>query len=169
MDYAGLLFPEPNPLQAYCLVFLAGTLTVSSLSDLRRLAAQADFAEVWGAYAAAMFLADAYLGLSGQLGLLPFVMKWVLVAAATAASSKAGNLSLMDSAALAALMSTLAPGYVILAALLTLIANELMKPLLASHGEGGAYPFLPTVLLVNAAMLAILASGGLEPYLTASS
>ena len=35
-------------LQTYGLVFLLGSLTVASLSDLRRLAAQKDFAEVWG-------------------------------------------------------------------------------------------------------------------------
>jgi len=165
MDYAELLFPPSNPLQTYCLVFLAGTLTVSSLSDLRRLAAQADFAEVWGAYAAAMFLADSYLGLSGQLEPFSFVAKWLMVAVALAASVRGGNLSLMDSAALAALYSTLTPGYVIMAAVLTLLSNEMLKPLLRRHSEAGAYPFLPTVLAVNVILLAILAFGGIEPYL----
>jgi hypothetical protein len=167
MEYIELIFPPANPIQNYALVFLLGSLTVSSLSDLRRLAAQADFAEIWGAFTAVMFAADVYTGLTGELNLLAFTLKWALILTAVVFTSTVHllNISTMDVAALAALMSTLTPAYIILTLFLTVIVNELLHPILRNYGEAGAYPFLPTVLAVNLLLLLILLNGGIEPYL----
>ena len=67
MDVFQVFFPQPNPIQLHALVFLLGSLSVSALSDIRRLAAQADFSEVWIGFAAAMFAVDAIWGAAGSL------------------------------------------------------------------------------------------------------
>jgi hypothetical protein len=170
MDIQGLLMPPQTPLQEYALVFLAGTLTVSSLSDLRRLAAQADFAEVWAAFTVFMFVADVYLGITAQLSILPFAAKWALILAfAVATSARLIAISTMDVAALIALLSVLNPANIVVALVATLIVNELLRPILKSYGEAGAYPFLPTVLAVNLMMLLIVAAGGIDALIRSSS
>jgi hypothetical protein len=169
MDIIELLFPPANPLQTYSLVFLLGSLTVSSLSDLRRMAAQTDFAEVWAAYVAVMFLMDIYLGMTSQTPLASFVLKWALIAALAAATTgtRIVTISTMDVAAIAALLSTLTPAYILLAVVLLAVANEMMKPILRGYGEGGAYPFLPTIMAVNLLILLIVVGGGMEAYAAA--
>lgn len=161
------MFTAPNPIQSYALAFLLGSLTVSSLSDIRRLAAQVDFAEVWAGFTALMFLTDVYLGMTSQLAIAPFLLKWVLIVAAAGLTSTTHvlNISTMDVAALSALLSTLNPAYIILALFLTVFFNELLAPMLRKYGEAGAYPFLPTILAVNVFLLLILLTGGVEPYL----
>jgi hypothetical protein len=167
MEYPlAILLPDPNPLQIYSLIFLLGSLSVSSLSDIRRLAAQTDFAEVWGAFAVFMFFADVYLGMSAELGLLAFLLKWSLIAAFTLLTS--GNrlsICTMDIAAVIALLSALTPAYIIGALILALIVNEFLKPILKNYAQAGAYPFLPTVLIVNLLVLFIIVAGGIEPYI----
>ncbi|MFH0862774.1 MAG: hypothetical protein V1875_07090 [Candidatus Altiarchaeota archaeon] len=171
MDLAYFLFPAQNPIQFHALVFLLGSLSVSSLSDLRRMAAQADFAEVWGAFTAFMFLTDIYLGLTAQLGIAPFVIKWALIALFVAVNSGSGifSISTMDVTAVAALLATLNPTYIILTLPLMVLVNEFLKPLLSKYGEGGAYPFLPTVFAVNMLLLLVILAGGLEELLISSS
>ena len=164
MDYLQLLFTTPNPLQTYALVFLLGSLTVSSLSDLKRMAAQADFAEVWAAYTAIMFISDAYLGATGQLNPITFTIKWamILVAAAITTQTRIADISTMDTAAQTALLATLNPAYIILTITLTILTNELLKPILQKYGEAGAYPYLPTILTVNLLILIITQTNTLE-------
>ncbi|MBD3387577.1 MAG: hypothetical protein GF416_01005 [Candidatus Altiarchaeales archaeon] len=167
MDLATILFTPSDPIQTHALVFLLGSLAVSSLSDLRRMAAQADFYEVWIAFTAAMFLFDLYLGMTGQLTIPPFTLKWILILAFTAVSTATPllNISTMDVAALAALLSTLNPATILLTIPLTILANELLHPLLKKHGQAGAYPFLPTVLTVNLTLLTLNLTGGIQQYL----
>jgi hypothetical protein len=167
MDYLQLLLPQHNPAELYALVFLLGSLSVSSLSDLRRMAAQADFAEVWLAYIAAMFLVDLGWGIFTTPNTPLFILKWTLILVVAAALKTLRNLSIstMDQAALMALLSTLTPGYIILAVPLTLILNELMQPILKRYGHAGAYPFLPTVFMVNLLLIFVILTGGIEAYL----
>jgi hypothetical protein len=169
MDILPFLFPPQNPIQLHALVFLLGSLSVSSLSDLRRMAAQADFAEVWGAFTAVMFLTDIYLGLTAQLSIVPFIIKWALIGlfTAVASSSRALSISTMDITAIAALLATLGPAYILVTLPMMALVNELMKPFLAKYGEAGAYPFLPTVFTVNLILLLIFVLGGIETFLAA--
>jgi hypothetical protein len=167
MDYTQLLFTPPSPIQTHALIFLLGSLTVSSLSDLKRLAAQADFAEVWVAFTAVMLLTDIYMTTTSHLNPYAIILKWMLILllTVTATSTHQINISTMDVAALTALLSTLNPAYIILTLILTLIANELLQPILRKYGEAGAYPFLPTILTVNLIILLITQTGGIEPYI----
>ncbi|MFH1054545.1 MAG: hypothetical protein V1744_00465 [Candidatus Altiarchaeota archaeon] len=164
MDSLQFLLTPSTPIQTPALVFLLGSLTVSSLSDLKRMAAQADFAEVWAAFTGFMFLSDVYFGVAGQLPLIPFVVKWVMILLFAAATTQTHlfAISTMDVAALTALLAILSPVYILLAMILTLIVNELLQPILRKYGEAGAYPFLPTVLAVNLLVLLLIEAGGIE-------
>jgi len=170
MDYSQFLLAPDTAVQTYSLVFLLGSLTVSSLSDLKRMAAQTDFAQVWAAFAVIMFAADSYFGLTGQMHLAAFLLKWALIAAFAVAASSAHlmSISTMDAAALIALLSCGGPAHIVVALTLTLLVNELLKPVLKGYGEAGAYPYLPTVLVVNVLILLIIMAGGLEPILAAA-
>jgi hypothetical protein len=151
MDIQAILLPEISGAHTYALVFLLGSLTVSSLSDLKRMAAQTDFAEVWMAYAAIMFTHDIYLGVTEQLNIIAFTLKWTLILAYIIITANLHHmgLSTMDIAAMGALLSTLGGAYIIGTIIGTAILNELLQPLLKKYGEMGAYPFLPTVWTIN--------------------
>ncbi len=158
MDYSQLLLQPNSPIQYQALIFLLGSLTVASLSDIKRMAAQTDFTQVWAAFTAIMFLSDLISGITGATTLPPFILKWALIMVFTiiASSTRAINISLMDVAALTALISTLPPALILAALTTALIANALLHPLLQRHGQGGAYPFLPTILITNLLTLAII-------------
>jgi hypothetical protein len=162
-----LIFIPHTMIQTEALVFLLGSLTVSSLSDLKRMAAQTDFAEVWAAFCAFMFIVDVYYGVTAELALAPFIIKWLLIVvfAAACTGTHAISISTMDVAALTALLSALGPADIVITLVLTLVVNELLRPILRNYGEAGAYPFLPTVLAVNLLMLLVIQAGGIEAYL----
>ncbi|MFH1126185.1 MAG: hypothetical protein V1703_03590, partial [Candidatus Altiarchaeota archaeon] len=65
-------------LQFYGFLFLLGSFTVASLSDLKRMAAQKEFAEVWLLFTLAAFLYDFYR-LSGSAYIDVFAVKWVMI------------------------------------------------------------------------------------------
>jgi len=154
-----------NPLQFYGLIFLLGSLTVASLSDLRRMAAQQDFAEVWAGFAILLFLYDTYSAITLTTPLLILLAKWLMIVlfAAAATSAKINfNISIMDIAAITALLSLLNPAYIIAALILLLIIGELMQPILRQFGEAGAYPYLPVVLVTTILIILIHFTGILE-------
>ena len=74
------------------------------------------------------------------------------------------SISAMDEAALIALYSTLTPGYIIAALPVTIIVNELLRPVLKNYGHAGAYPFLPVAFAVNLLAIFMVMSGGMESY-----
>ncbi len=156
MEITELFYPATD-LRIYSLIFLLGSLSVSSLSDLKRMAAQTDFAEVWWAFTGVMFAADAGLGTAGIIGIIQFIAKWAIIFAFAVAltSNHSISISTMDIAALCALMSCLDGPLVVIAAIGTFALNEMIKPLLSSYGDDGAYPFLPTVLAANVIILAL--------------
>lgn len=167
MDYTQILFAPTAEIHVYGLVFLLGSLTVAGLSDLRRMAAQTDFAEVWAAFTALMFLTDTYLGLSAQLPLTVFGVKWALIAVYAAAASTLHlfDISTMDVSAVTALLSLQNPASILLAVFLLFIVNELLQPILRRYGEAGAYPYLPTVWTANLLILLLTLTGGINTLL----
>jgi hypothetical protein len=141
-------------LQLYGLVFLLGSLTVAALSDLRRMAAQRDFAEVWGVFAAAALFYDTLL----LYGTEPFWvgLKWVLVVlfVLLALKERVLNVSLMDVAAVSAVASLLDAKTIVVFYAAILVFRALLRPVLSRFGEGGAMPFLPVVLFSSVSVLA---------------
>jgi len=165
MDLTELII-QLSPIQLYGLVFLLGSYTVASLSDLKRMAAQQDFAEVWAAFAGLMLIYDSYLAITATLPLIILLIKWAIITlfAIAATSTKINfGISLMDIAAITALLATLTPVYAAAALILLLITGELMNPLLKQFGEAGAYPYLPVVLATTILIILTHLTGIITP------
>jgi hypothetical protein len=163
MEAAAILSTGNPDLQIYGLVFLLGSLTVSSLSDLRRLAAQKDFSEIWGFFTILLLTADVYFTLDGQSNPTAVAVKWTMIFIFIAATTTHYfNISTMDVTAVTALLSLLNPLEILLALILILLTAELLKPILKQFSEAGAYPFLPIVLITNTIILSYLLLGGPE-------
>jgi hypothetical protein len=149
-------------LQLYGLVFLLGSLTVAALSDIRRMAAQKDFAEVWVAFTLLFFLYDLYH--IDQLSPAVVALKWALIVFFVIGSVKYTQhwfvLSPMDIAAVCAVMSLLNAKHVVLYYFIVFVLKELMNPLLQQFGEAGAYPFLPVVLVSTVVIFVVLSYNG---------
>ena len=62
------------------LAFLLGSFSVATLSDLKYLAAQREFREVWLLFLLAVLLFDAYDLNGGRLAPAAFAVKWGLIA-----------------------------------------------------------------------------------------
>lgn len=142
--------------QVYGLFFLLGSLTVATLSDLRRLAAQSEFREVWALFALAMLGYDLYV-LDGRPD-LALGVKWCLIVLLSVLSSEhvgwIFRLASADVMACAAVASILSPLLVALFWVALKVAWFLERPFLPRRGN--AYPFLP---IVSTAAVAVLAVG----------
>lgn len=141
-------------LQVYGLFFLLGSFVVASISDVKHLAAQREFMDVWLAFAALMAGLDAWR--AGFLPDLALLLKWgLLVALSLLSWRRVGvlfQLARADVAAMAAAASLLAPGAILL---LWALAKALSVPLSRALRKGDSYPFLPVVTLATVALLAL--------------
>lgn len=155
---------EITPVQSYGIVFLLGSLIVAALSDLRRMAAQKDFAEVWVVFIALMLLNDVFSG--GQPPVL--ILKWLMICFFALLSWKYAAvvfaLSEMDVAAVCAVLSLLNPLYIVLYYVVLWVVNQIMSPALreVSPSKGGSYPFLPVVFMATLVVFLVFWFGGIE-------
>jgi len=142
-------------IQFYGLVFLLGSFTVASLSDLKRMAAQKEFAEVWVAFCFLAFCYD-FIRL-GETEPVIFAAKWAMILLFAVLSWKylgiILSLSEMDLAAACAAMSLLNPLYIAGYYVLLVLFKIILRPILGRFGDGIAMPFLPVVLIATGIML----------------
>ncbi|MHB8585642.1 MAG: hypothetical protein ACYDDF_07385 [Thermoplasmatota archaeon] len=158
----GLPFIDPRSLgltlstpQVDALFFLLGSFVVASLSDLRHLSAQREFAEVWAVISGLLLILDVW---NHQFNLdLDFGIKWGLVIALAILSfEKVGllfRLAPADVLAIAAAASLLSASLVIVFAVVLKLVSWPAERVLAK--KGSAYPFLPVVTLATIAVLAL--------------
>lgn len=142
-------------IQLYGLIFLLGSFTVASLSDLRRMAAQKDFAEVWALFTMILFAYDLYV--LTNIGL--FLLKWSLIVLFLVIAIRMTNtqvISFMDVTAVCAVISLLGPAHIVIYFALLLVTKEILSPILRKFGEGGSYPFLPIVWTATVVILGLL-------------
>lgn len=149
-----LVFDLGSEARLYALFFLLGSFAVATVSDVKHLAAQREFLEVWAVFAFAVLALDlAQAGFEVEPW---FVVKWLLVAGFSLASwEKTGpwlRLAIGDVAACAAAASLLPAGlvlgfYVILKLVSVPAAGILARG--RSH-----YPFMPVVTVATVALLA---------------
>jgi hypothetical protein len=140
--------------QVYGLFFLLGSFTVASVSDVKHLAAQREFMDVWLVFVAVMLLLDAW---HTRLQLDPlFVLKWLLLLVLAMLSwQRVGllfKLARADVAAMVAAGALLAPGAIVL---FWLLMKVLSWPLGSVLRRGAYYPFLPVVTVATVALLAL--------------
>lgn len=145
-----------NIYQIYGLLFLLGSLTVSSISDLKNMAAQKEFLQIWLAFTGIMFVLDFSPGIFSLDFSGGNILKWGLILGLCIISySDQGfifNLSKMDAAAIAAVLSLFnIPLIIVFFPLLKLI-SLFEKPLIKS---GNKYPFLPVILTGVSIILAL--------------
>lgn len=161
-DLADLFFSADfTNAQVLGLFFLLGSFTVASLSDLKHMAAQREFVEVWWVFAGVMLVVDL---VRSEFAFTPEVLvKWGILGVMCVVSHRRVGpyfrLATGDVAACAAAASLLAPGWVIVFFLLLKAVNFPLAPLLA-RGKP-AYPFMPIVTLATLGIVALAAwSGG---------
>jgi hypothetical protein len=139
------------------LAFLLGSFAVATLSDLKHLAAQREFLEVWLLFLVAAVAFDVLAVQGGRVGWGVSGVKWALIAALSVLSWRPVGvlfrLALGDVAALAAAASLLTPGLVILFFAAAKGLSVVLGPAL-SRGRK-VYPFMPVVSLATLAVLAL--------------
>lgn len=143
----------------YALFFLLGSLTVSGLSDLRRMSAQREFLEIWVLFSFVLAGLDFWHAtqVASAVAWSVLAVKWGLIAVLAALSwSKVGvffRLAAADVWAVIAVCALLSPLSIVVFYALLWVSNLALRPALARFGGRGAYPFIPVVL---AAVLATL-------------
>ncbi|HET6403721.1 MAG TPA: hypothetical protein VFH78_03680 [Candidatus Thermoplasmatota archaeon] len=150
--------------EVYGLFFLLGSFAVATLSDIKHMAAQREFMDVW--WAVALVLLGIQVWQSELDPAPPLLAKWVLVALFGVLSHRAVGLWLRlataDVAACVAAAMLLPAGLVLAFFLLLKLLSWPAAKLLA-RGKP-AYPFMPVVTLATVAVLALGFLGGLvEP------
>lgn len=157
-DAFSLLFSlEFTTAQILGLFFLLGSFTVAALSDIKHLAAQREFVEVWFFFAGLMLVLD-FIG-AGLAFSLPLLLKWGIIAAlAVMSHRRVGpifHLATGDVAALVAVAGLLSPGWVLLYWGALKLVNWPLQPILMRGKD--VYPFMP---VITAATLVVLAVAG---------
>jgi hypothetical protein len=139
------------------LAFLLGSFAVATWSDLKYLAAQREFLEVWLFFLVAALALDVYQAYTGGASRPTLLLKWALIALLSVASLRQFGwlfrLAPGDVAALAAAASLLPPLLVVLFFLIAKGLARFVGPLLARGRPH--YPFMPVVSLATGAVLAL--------------
>jgi prepilin signal peptidase PulO-like enzyme (type II secretory pathway) len=139
------------------LAFLLGSFVVAAWSDLKYLAAQREFLEVWLVFLVVVLAHDAYLVQAGRLASGMALLKWgLLVGLSVLSLREVGvlfRLARGDVAALAAGGCLLPPLFVIVFFLAARVFDLLLRPALARGRR--FYPFMPVVTLATVAVLAL--------------
>lgn len=139
-----LILTQP---QLYGLVFILGTFSVATLSDLRTMSAQKEFMEVWVLFFLSFLAYDIYIGythgadwiLYAKWGLIAlFIILWIPGFFFKTAPG--------DLAACLAVTALLNPLFILLFLLLLKIFDLVMRPFLKyGFGNRKSYPFMPVI------------------------
>jgi prepilin signal peptidase PulO-like enzyme (type II secretory pathway) len=137
------------------LAFVLGSFAVATWSDLKYMAAQREFLEVWLFLIVAAACYDGWRAYSGEVQGATLTLKWALIAALSLASFKEVGwlfrLARADVAALAAAAGLLPPLLIVLLYACAKAASYGFQPLLL-RGRS-AYPFMPVVAFASLAVL----------------
>lgn len=155
--YLAYDFPQTT---LYALWFLLGSQAVSGLSDVRRMAAQREFMEVWIVFAVAVLGLDAWRVSQEGAPLDVFAVKWVLIVVIGLLSwRKVGilfRLARGDVWAIVAVCALFNPLFVVIYVVLLKLSDMVLRIPLRQFGSGGAYPFIPVVLAATLLTVALI-------------
>jgi hypothetical protein len=139
------------------LAFLLGSFAVATWSDLKYMAAQREFLEVWLFFLTVVLIYDGIQVHRGGVPLGMIVCKWLLVAVFSLLSLREVGvlfrLARGDVAAMAASASLLSPVLIVIFFLAAKGFALLLEPTLA-RGRS-FYPFMPVVTLATLAVLGL--------------
>jgi hypothetical protein len=139
------------------LAFLLGSFAVATWSDLKYLAAQREFIEVWLFFLGVMLVHDSYQVHAERMPATVTILKWLLLVVLSLLSLRQVGvlfrLAPGDVAALAAAASLLSPLLVVLFFLVARGLALFLGPLLARGRP--FYPFMPVVALATVVVLAL--------------
>jgi hypothetical protein len=157
LDEALTLSLRLSQWQQFGLAFLLGSFVVATWSDLKYLAAQREFLEVWLFFLGGVAIHDTWAAHAGHAGVVITSLKWALIALLSLLSLRAVGvlfrLAPGDVAALAAAASLLPPLLVVVFFGAARGFAWALGPMLA---RGRAfYPFMPVVSLATATVLAL--------------
>ena len=146
--FSDWLVLELTQFQLYGLVFLLGSFTVATLSDLKYMKAQAEFVEVWILCLVAFLVLDVWRLEEPEHH--QFAAKWILILVFMLVSNRyigiLFKLARGDVMACAAVMALLTPPLIIIFILCILVLNIFLKPILRAFGSKSAYPFMPVIM-----------------------
>jgi hypothetical protein len=149
-----------DPLQMYGLMFVLGSYSVATLSDLKRMSAQSEFVSVWAIIAIGLFVVDVYLVGTDQTPSDMFAVKWILIVAFSLLShEKVGvyfRLATGDVVSMMAAAALLGPVGVIIYYIIVKVVDLITRPIWRSFGTETAYPFMPVIFLATIAVLGVM-------------
>ncbi|MFP4116589.1 MAG: hypothetical protein ACLFQ8_00520 [Candidatus Aenigmatarchaeota archaeon] len=137
---------ELTTYQIYAMLFLLGSLAVSSISDLKKTAAQKEFFHFWLIFSGVMAIVDFYPQfVEGSFPPL-FLGKWILIGAFVLLSWRRTGfvfrLAKMDVSAVVAVSTLLSFTPLLAFYLLLKIFSLVLRSILS---KGDRYPFLPII------------------------
>ena len=122
------------------------------------MSAQREFLEVWLLIITVVLIYDIWVAMESEEWLM-LAVKWgLIILFAVLSHSAIGiffKLARADVAACAAAACILAPVLIILLFIILKITDLMMRPVLRRFGNGGAYPFMPVVLVALPVTVAI--------------
>lgn len=143
--------------QLYGLVFLLGSFSVATLSDLKRMSAQREFTEVWVLFFLFFLGYDIYTGYTHRRNWILYA-KWGLIGlfAISGFTGLLFNVALGDMFACLAVVALLTPPFILIFILALKIFQLLVGPFLkVGFGKKRSYPFLPVVTSATISTLLI--------------
>ncbi|MCK5038099.1 MAG: hypothetical protein KAS16_03270 [Thermoplasmata archaeon] len=143
--------------QLYGLIFLIGSFTVATLSDLKYMKAQSEFVEVW-VLALIVFLAiDIWRwdSLDQNQAIAKWILIFIFMPLAHHSFGILFKLARGDVFACAAVMALMSPALIIVFIIILKVADLLFRPILRGFGSHNAYPFMPVVMAGTLSILGI--------------
>ncbi len=143
--------------QLYGLVFLLGSFSVATLSDLKRMSAQKEFTEIWVLFFLSFLGYDIYIGYTHGADWILYA-KWGLIGlfAILGFTRILFNVASGDMFACLAVVALLTPSFIFLFILALKIFQLLLRPFLKlGFGKKRSYPFLPVVTAATVSTLVV--------------
>ncbi len=143
--------------QLYGLVFLIGSFTVATLSDLKYMKAQSEFVEIWVLAFIVFLVIDIWKW--DSLDQTQTMIKWAIIFIFMLLSHHSigviFKLARGDVFACAAVMALMSPALIVVFIIILKVSDLLFRPILRKFGSGNAYPFMPIVMCGTLAIMGI--------------
>ena len=154
--------------QIYAAVFIMGSFSVATLSDLKHMSAQSEFLEVWLIIVLAIGAYDGYRILKLDADYTPIALKWGIIFLFSMLSHEYvgvyAKVATGDMLACIAAASVLTAGMALLFFIVLKIIDLITRPFISPlFGSGSAYPFMSAVFVSSGITLGISVwmSGGI--------